>query len=188
MIMGSGPGILNRKRSYGADVNAVIQRFWEIAIRRAGPQDLPASRTLLTAVLGMHWLIGIALAGFSLPGDKALASALIGTLLTVGLVHIGLAIAGLGRRLLQTLTAMAGCEALLGLIALPITAWFHAGTNQAVPELLFLGIIIWSIAVTAHIARHALNTTPLMAAVVAVLYFIFSLSIAGLIGPAIGRT
>jgi len=73
-----------------------------------------------------------------------------------------LAVAGKTVRLVQTLTALAGTGALLGLIGLPlIQQAAQAHQVEAGPSagmvLAWLALLAWSIAVKAHILRHALS-------------------------------
>jgi hypothetical protein len=156
--------------------------FWQIALMRAHPEVLPASRYLLGLCLFVHWLTGITLGLFSLSPAQALLSALVGTLMMVALVQIILMLNRYRERFLQTITALAGCEVLIGLLAIPVTAIYYAGdAGKGAAALLSLAILGWNVAIAAHIFRHALSTSQGMGFVYAIGYMLFSITISGML-------
>lgn len=168
-------------------METLFRAIGAIALLRRGPQILPASTILLYLALAAHWATGVLLGLFTFSPVMALLSALVGTLIMVALVHGLLLLHKLHSRVTQTLTALAGCEVLLGLVALPLTALFHAGGVMAeLAELLSLLLLAWNVAVAAHIFRHALNVSIGMGALFAVGYILISLSLSGLIVPVQG--
>ncbi len=163
-------------------MKVLLQTFWQIALLRRGPQILPASRFLLLLVIVLHWLTGVVLGLFSLPGQDALLAALGGTALMVALLHFVLMWHRRGTRLIQTLTALAGCEVILGLLAVPVTALFYSGGSMKdFAALLSLLIMGWNIAVAAHIFRHALNASQGIGFVYAIGYMMIALSVSNMI-------
>lgn len=164
-------------------MEALIRAILSIALLRQGPQILPVSSFLLTLALAVHVGTGVLLGLFSLPFATALVSATAGTLIMVALVHVLLLAHRLNSRAKQTLTALAGCEALIGLMALPLATLFYAGGGLAeLAMLLSLVLLLWNVAVAAHIFRHALNVSPGMGVLFAIGYTLVSLSLSGLIG------
>ena len=175
-------------RGMGTQAMEILFRaIASIALLRQGPQILPVSSLLLSLVLVMHWGIGVVLGLFSLPPGMALLSALVGTLIMVALVHGLLLLHRRHSRVTQTLTALAGCEVLLGLLALPLTALFLAGGGMAeLAALLSLLLLGWNIAVAAHIFRHALGVSMGMGVLFAIGYTMISISLSSFIGPVDG--
>lgn len=168
-------------------METLIRALVAIALLRRGPQTLPASTFLLYLALAAHWGTGVLLGLFSLPPAMALLSALAGTLVMVALVHGLLLLHRLHARVTQTLTALAGCEVLLGLLALPLTLLFYAGGGMAeLAALLSLLLLGWNVAVAAHIFRHALNVSVGMGVLFAIGYTLISMSLSGLIGAVEG--
>jgi hypothetical protein len=165
-------------------MNRLLKIFMDICLLRAGPQHLPASRFLLTLTLVMHAALGVVFALFTLPLPQALVAAAIGTALLVGVVQALLLVHGKAERVQQTATALAGSEILLGLLALLPTAWFYAvESNDArvLPSLLSLLAIVWSVVVTVHIFRAALQVSQGMALLFALGYTIMAYSVLGLV-------
>ena len=168
-------------------MGALFQVIWQIVLLRQGPQALPTSTFLLGLILAAHWLTGVALGLFVLPPVTAMLSAFIGTLMMAALVYTLLSLHRRSPRFTQTLTALAACEVLLGLISLPLTALFFAGAAmQDIAVMLWLLVMGWSVAVTAHIFRHALDVTMGAGILFAVAYTMISISLGGLVGTPEG--
>ena len=162
-------------------MKALFNAFWLICLLKRGPQDLPASRELLGILLVVHLVSGVFLSIINYSFAQAVLVALLGTLIMVGMVQGILALNRKGARLVQTLSAMAGCETLFGLVALPISLWFHSGEGKDGAVMLSLLVLGWSIAVSAHIFRHALSTGPGLGFGTAIFYTFVSYWIASLI-------
>lgn len=148
-----------------------------ICLLRANPQDLGASRHALLAAVVVYALAGAVGVLDVLTWEKALAATLLDTLLLVGATHLALQWRRVPQRVTQTLTALAGCGALLSLLALGI-AWATRGWLR--PEWVWAGFLLWYTLVFGHVLRHALSI-PLAAGVGASLvYLILSMSVTGL--------
>lgn len=135
-------------------------------------------------MLVLHWWLGLVIALFSLPLAKAAAVALIGTLLVVALVHGALLFAGRSHRFGQTVTAMAGAEFLLGVLALVMTLWYYSGGSEWAASAFSLLLLGWNVAVAAHIFRHALDGTRLLGIASALAYTMISYFVSGLLTGA----
>lgn len=138
------------------------------------------------SMLVLHWLLGFVLALFSYPAGQAAAAALISTLLVVALVHGTLMLTGRTHRFGQTVTAMAGAEFMLGLLALAITLWYYSGGSEGAASILGLLLLGWNVAVAAHIFRHALDGTTWLGIVSALAYTMISYFVSGLFTGAGG--
>lgn len=166
-------------------MGALFRTVWQIAILRQGPQVLPVSSALLWLALGAHWLTGVILALYSLPVGSAVISALIGSLIMVALVHALLVMHRLQLRFYQTVTALAACESLIGLLAIPPTAWFFMGGEiRDVGAMLSLLLLGWNVAIAAHIFRHALNTSMGVGFLFSIGYTLVSISLGSFLGPS----
>jgi len=162
-------------------MGALVRVIWLIALLRQGPQVLPVSTFLLWLVLGAHWATGVLLGLFSFPVGESLLSALAGTLIMAAVVHTLLLLYRHHNRLVQTLTALAGCEVLLGLLGIPPTALFYAGA-QDIAAMLSLLLLGWNIAIAAHIFRHAVGVTLGMGFFYAIVYILISISLVDFFG------
>jgi len=166
-------------------MGALLRTIWQIATLRQGPQVLPPSSVLLWLALLAHWLTGVVLSLYTLPPGESMLSAMIGTLIMVALVHMLMVLHRLQHRFVQTVTALAACEAMLGLLAIPPTAWFFMGGDiRDIAAMLSLLLLGWNITIAAHIFRHALNITLGMGFLFSVGYTLVSISLGSMIGPA----
>jgi hypothetical protein len=142
---------------------AWLQSWLEQLLLRRAPQDDRLSRSVLGLALAAYLLIDLLQSLSSSVFTVGVAMSLVDTVLLMLFVWLVLSVAGKGVRLVQTLTALAGTGALLGLIGLPLVqqaAQAHsieAGPSSAM-VLAWLALLAWSIAVQAHIFRHALST------------------------------
>lgn len=144
---------------------ALPKIFFDIALLRGKPQDLPTS----PVVLGLVLLLDIATTYFLIDGNIAGArffAVVVHTLVLALLVYGLLWWRGLGARFVQTASALFG-----GGIVVTVAAWALI-TALRVPfdienpnfMLLTLVLSLWVLAIMAQVLRHALEV-PLAVAV-----------------------
>ena len=162
-------------------MGALIHPFVQICLLRMKPQDLPSSGTLLALVLAAHTLVGVAVAAVNLRFGQALAAGVIDTALMCGLTVGLLMLRTLRERTVQTLTALAGAGAVIGFVAYPVSIWLHDAhqANEPSPALgiLLLGVLGWSLVVSAHIFRHALSAPYYVGLLISVVFYWISVRI-----------
>jgi len=156
-----------------------------IGLLRSSPQIIPASQVLLVLTVITHFLIGLMLASLSISISGAAASAFLGTAVMVAFVYLILLMKGQQSRFVQTVTALAGCEALIGLVALPVTYLFHtSGGESGLIAIFSLLIFSWNIMVAAHIFKHAFTLSSQQGVFYAVFYIFTSLIVGSILGVA----
>lgn len=143
-------------------MNAIARWSWswyrQVLLRRA-PQEDPLSWRALAAALSAYVFVGLWQAAYALDRLTVAAITLTEAAVMGGFTALVLFLAGRSLRLGQTLTALAGTGALLGLVG-----WLLVSGEGGVQEpsgLLVLGRLAWlawTVAVQAHIFRHALST------------------------------
>ena len=162
---------------------ALVRPFVSICLLRLRPQDLPASRLLLSVtVLTYVACTALAHAALLSPAD-AVMGGVVDVLLLCGLTLSLLALNRRWSRSVQTLTALAGAGTVTTIVAIPFLEWrvgiMRAGDPAGI-EIVFIAIIvIWNLAVIAHVLRHALPTSFLGATVLAVVMYLVSSQILG---------
>jgi hypothetical protein len=183
----SGCGRLQSTRHYaGAPgratvtpaMQALVRVFWDIALWRRGPRDVPPSWALFALVAVLYvttsaaqslLIYGPTLAWGRGLADLGLTSVVFGACLAVGRRT---------NRLLQTLTAVLGTGALL---ALPMIGILLLG-QQLGPDgplalllsLVSLPILVWYLFIVGNIVRLALEAPLLTGMAVAMTYFVLS--------------
>ena len=153
-----------------------------ICLLRAKPQDLEASRAALLAALVAYGIADVIGVLDVLTWSKAMMAAAVDTLLLVAATHWVLQWRGMENRVTQTLTALAGCGALLSLLA-----WSIAGGTRGFlqPEWVWAVFLLWYTLVFGHVLRHALSISLAAGVGVSLFYLILSMSVTGLfVNPA----
>src|SRR5487761_623844 len=121
-------------------MKAIVRTCWEICLLRQGPQVFPRSWLLFAVMLAAYLVMDAVLAAF-----LALALGLWQKL----------------ERLNQTAIALFGTGTLIMIAAVPVSLAAtlpHPASMQYVAEVLIYGILAWSILVTGHVMRHALDS------------------------------
>jgi hypothetical protein len=170
-------------------LSTISKAFLDICLLRKGPQDLPKSTELLVLCLFMYTLIDVLLTVQSRPFVDALMVSFVdaGFLLLVTFLilkqHKHL------ERWHQTMTALFGTGVVLGIFIFPLVfggiqnqyeAWL-----QQIIVLLFLIMVIWNVAVLAHIVRHAMSTSTGIGVMIAILYIWMSSLLVTMLFPEI---
>lgn len=159
---------------------ALIQPFVQITMLQGKPQDLPSSLFLLKLTLAAHALLGVLMFTSRLPFMQALLAGATSTLVMCALSASLLFANRQSARIVQTLTAMAGSDVVIGIAALPVTAWLHSngdGAASGLAGLLFLGLVVWNLVVAGHVLRHALSSPLPLGVVLALVLYVLSINI-----------
>ena len=148
-----------------------------ICLLRAAPQDLPASRAGMVGALVVYAAAGVLGVIDVLTLENAILATVVDTLLLAAVTHLALQWRRLENRVTQTLTALAGCGALLSLLA-----WGAAGLAREAfqPEWVWAAFLVWYTLVFGHILRHALSINLVAGVAASLLYLIFSIGVTGL--------
>ena len=166
-------------------MRALFDLFFDICLFRKGPQDVPAGMALLKLCLLGYGLSGLAMLLPSTPFPVAILQILLDLVLLAGLLHLALLARRHPRRFEQTLSALTGTGTLMGLLALPMVSWVVGQGSEGdiqLPSLLLLTLMVWSIAIMAHILRHALDVPVWAGALGALGYTFLSWMLTGWIG------
>lgn len=165
---------------------AIFNLFLDICLLRKGPQDVPASMALVKMCLLVYGLSGLLVLLTTAPAQVALLQILLDMGLLGGLLYLGLTLIRRRKRFGQTLSALTGTGSLMGLLTLPLAIWIdhqQSGGDIALPSALMFALMVWSVAVIAHILRHAFETSIWLGALYALGYTFLYWTLAGWIVP-----
>ncbi len=137
----------------------LIKVFMEICLFRKGPQDVPASTLLLRLALAAYFLVGLVLTSLENQWLEGILQIVVEGAMLLGFTWISVMMAGKRGRLMQTVSAMLGTDALLSSFAIPMQAVLLADPQYNIIYVILLLLMLWHIAVVAHILRHALSQT-----------------------------
>jgi hypothetical protein len=168
---------------------ALIKAFLNIALRRLGPEHLPDSGLLLALSAAAYGVMQVILglpyfAGFTVP---LLRSVGLDLLLLGGCLWGLLRFTGYPDRYRRTLTALLGTGALLSVVIWPFTLIGIGDPGSGAETLAtagIVGVVLWSLAVNAHILARALSVPFIMGLVAAVAYFLLNYMVVVQLSPA----
>lgn len=168
-------------------VLTIFRAYFSVCTFRHGPQDLPAAAVLLTLSLILYGLASVALV---LPVRATATAVLAGAAETVLLMLLTwglLWLRGLPARFRQTATALAGTGFLFSMAALPLFSLRFAYSSNAAVILavgvLVLALVVWNVAVMAHILRHAMSVSFAMGVLLAMGYIWVITTVMALVTP-----
>ena len=166
------------RRLRETSMSELLTQIAQLLRLRGGPQHVPFSQNLLIASIAAYAVLTVAYMQIVAPLDAAIAQTAISVVVAALFVRLVLTLAQKRARSIQTLTAMFGVEAALTLGLVPLFAiaaptLIEIAANPAlkpeqVAEMMpptvalalfaIFGLVIWSLVVSGHIFRHALET------------------------------
>lgn len=172
-------------------VSRFVSTLVDICLLRAGPQDLPYSPNLLVLSLLAYTALGTKTASLGLPQVNPYIFSVINLLSLLFFAWFVLSLKGYYSRFNQTVIALFGTEVILGLLAWVLLAWqlqaTDSGRESLLASVLYLALILWSLAINANIVRHALSITMAWAWGVSLAYFFIYMAIIRLITVGIAQ-
>jgi hypothetical protein len=172
-------------------MQALIKVFWDIARWRRGPRDLPASPALLAVVAVLYLCANVALTRLVDGPVLALTRGVADLGFTLAAFWLCLVVGQRAHRVLQTLTAVLGTGTL---VTVPAIALAAVGQQLGPPGpdaaaltlLLLLPVLIWQVAVLAHIVQQALDAPLVTGIAVATSYALLDMLIAAQLPAMVG--
>ena len=154
---------------------------------KKGPDAIPYSWLLCLITMTMWLFAGLAMTAISEElGD---ADFLIGTFTgVVGLACYAsiIVLSGHTPRLLQTVTAILGCSAVLSLLFIAGNVFLTSILGESVTNLVVTLILLWSIPVEGHIIARSIDRHWYVGIVAAMAVFVFQLFLYSVLNPATG--
>jgi hypothetical protein len=135
---------------------------------RGGPQNLPASLTLMILLLTAY-LVQNLVTGQQLEDQNAAAKSLLAICLQVGVLTGLLFWRGHTERFAQTMSALAAVGIFFNIITWALLSQSDPTVNQPILALIWFAVFIWSLFVDANIYRHSLSVPLAMGMLVTVL-------------------
>ena len=163
--------------------------FLDICLLRKGPQDLPKSTVLLYMCLTLYTVFDVLLTLQARSIEDALLVSLVDVCFLLAVTFFILKQHHHLDRWIQTITALCGTGVILGIFIFPLV--YGGAQNQyetwlqQIIILLFLVMIIWNIAVLAHIVRHAISSSMGIGIMIAILYIWMSSLLISMLFPEI---
>lgn len=154
----------------------ITKAFYEICLLKRQPQDIPGSVVFFAMCTAAYTLSSFILTLAYQDFQKSVTVAFIDAGLTILITYLLLLAIRKPERNLQTCTALLGTGTIFSLLATPVYYLLAvpAVGQSGNPILSFLVwvLIVWNIAVMAHILKHALTVSYSMGVLVALMYII----------------
>jgi len=158
--------------------------FWQMALLRRRPQDLPDSLFLLQALLlislGLGLVLGLRV--FASPLD-VMGANLLELMLSASLMFVGLKLRGKANRWRQSYSALLGIGIIASLITLAYRSLADLVGASEFAGLLDLVVFFWLLTAMAHVLRHSFDISLPLAIVVVILYTMFVLGLVAQLFP-----
>ena len=163
---------------------ALLQTLFDIIRLRKGPDAIPYSWLVCLIVLSLWLFAGLVMSAVFVEMDDR--DFLLGTFTGV----VGLAcyasivvLSGHTPRLLQTVTAILGCGAIIGFLFVAGTLGLAPLLNEATLKFTMTLLLLWSIPVEGHIIARAIDRPWYVGIVAAMAVFFFQLFLSLLLSP-----
>jgi hypothetical protein len=164
-------------------ITPLLRAYIDICRFKRGPQDLPSSPFLLAATTIVYALLQMLIALLDLKLQDAVLLGLLASLLLLVSTTLLLHIVRLGNRWVQTATAFAGTGTVFSIAALPLVIGLAIEDNgQAtamLPRTLWFTLLMWNLAVIAHIWKNALSTNIAVGIALSIAFYYLSFYIIG---------
>ncbi len=166
----------------------IAKLFYDIALFKKAPQDVPASGVLLRFVVFVYALISFMMLYMSTSVFNAVLQVAVELLLVFAFCKGLLYWIGKPERYQQTFIALVGIDALMSFFSFPALAALSSPNNGSVLGFFaVVGLMLWHLAVTGHILRHALSQPFIFGFGVALLYVMTLYQIMGWLFSVIGN-
>lgn len=136
----------------------LLQTLFDITLLRRGPEELPHAWLVLHLCIGL-WLLALLATAVMIPNFDSddvwisAGSAVVGVVSYVAL----LVVFGFSARILQTLSALIGCGALISFAMLAVLVLMTPFVGPNIANLGAFLLLVWSVPVKGHIIARAID-------------------------------
>lgn len=154
-------------------MQAFIKTLFDILMTRKGPDAIPYSWLLLNVATVM-WFLPLTAAALLVPGFSgvAVAVSVAGWVLSLACFAGVIALAGYSRRLLQALTAIIGCGAIIFVAQVAGLIVFSFLLGAAVASIVVYLLLFWSVYVKGHIISRTIASEWHIGLLIAIAVFL----------------
>jgi hypothetical protein len=163
---------------------ALVHTLFDIIRLRKGPDAIPHSSLLFAMAIALWLFASVAVIATSAEPDLrdflfGVVTAAAGLLCYVAIVLF----AGRAPRLLQTVTAIIGCGALLSVLYVAVDVFLAPFLGENLTGLVAMLILFWSVPVEGHIIARAIDRHWYVGIVAAMAVFVLQLFLYSIIDP-----
>jgi hypothetical protein len=162
--------------------------FLDITLHRRGPDEVPPSGFLLSALVGLYVSTGfIGIWTLGVLDAETTTLLLLDSVFFFAYVFVALRIFRHDRRFLQTVIALLGAEVVINIVGLPLALWSRSISvppdPYSAPMLLHLVLLVWWIDVAGFILSRAIGRPYFVGVLFMVVYVLTSYRISTFLFP-----
>lgn len=165
---------------------ALLKQYFDIAFLMGKPQDLPSGETQMVMAIVLNFITYVlALIGFTGVGAAAV-HAVIDIGCSALFIYFALKLTSQLSRFNQALGAICGAGAVLNIAAIPMLQLTQAPVDEAGMSIAFLTrflLLVWGLSLVAHIIRHTFNIQMFASIGIALIYYLFMISLLAMVFP-----
>ena len=167
-------------------MQALIRTLFDILTIRKGPDSIPYSWLLLYAAV-LLWFVPLLTASALVPNFRGAVVAVAVASWIVSLVCYALVIvlAGFKNRLLQALTAVIGCGALIFLGQVAGLIFLTPFLGAVLAQLFIYALLAWSVRVKGHIIARTIDCEWYLGILIAISVFVLQYAFSKVVTPTI---
>lgn len=155
-------------------IKTLFTSFMQICLFRMGPQDLPASNFFLGIIVIISVIVALLLNLINLPLKDAVLIVMLNLAVVTIITQFILRLYNKPMRFVQTLGAQMGTGIVISIFAAPVVVMLQYANTHNVDMgaglILWVLLLTWEIAVTAHILRNALACSFVQGFLIAIIY------------------
>lgn len=155
----------------------IIKLFYDIALFKKAPQDVPASKVLLRLVVCVYAIVSFLMLYISTHYFNAVLQVIAEIALVFVFCKGILYWVGKPQRYQQMFTALIGIDAMMSFFAIPALAALSMPQGSPLGLFSIVALMLWHWAITGHILRHALSQSFGFSLGIALLYIMSSYQI-----------
>jgi hypothetical protein len=166
-------------------VQAFIKTLFAILTIRKGPDAIPHSWLLLNAATAM-WFLPLLVAALLVPGfgGWAVAVSVASWGLSLACYAAVIVLAGYSSRMVQSLTAIIGCGAIIFLAQVAGLVTLSLLLGAALAQIIVYLLLFWSIHVKGHIISRAIHRDWYVGLIIAIAVFLLQYAFSMAVSPA----
>jgi hypothetical protein len=163
---------------------ALLETLFDIIRLRKGPDAIPYSWVLCLFIL-MLWVVAGFVMTLTTPemDDRDFLVAMLTSVVGLACYASIIVMSGKTPRLLQTVTAIFGCGALLSLLSVAVDVLLSALARDATANIVVTLVLLWSVPVEGHIIARAIDRYWYVGILIAMAVFIFQLYLFAVLNP-----
>jgi hypothetical protein len=165
-------------------VQALIKTLFDIVLIRKGPDAIPHSQVLLSAAI-LLWLFPLVVASVIVPTfEGAVVVVTIASwLLSLVCYALIVVLARFGHRLVQAMTAIAGCGALIFLGQVAGLIFLTPFLGAALAQIFIYLLLAWSVRVKGHIIARTIDCEWYLGILIAISVFVLQYAFSTVVTP-----